>query len=444
MARYTWIAIVLVALLALCGAVEADTELNPSEYVPLEVGNRWTYEHVYRNDVYMMNEDEYGEGKFYVIPGSPPDSLRYAENIVTIEITHTEVIDGLEYFVFSNADYAWPPLPELFWGGKKVRLSDEGVLVFHWDEQILHFFGASDEEIAAAASRWEEQGLPLYDFGRPSDGFGGYTRTRARLSRVFFHFYDFHFYNIPKPVVPLAEVGFLQGYGVGPVYMELISVGMCVGAANLFLNELTPISAVISGREIDLEQVRPFYFSFQSTGIGQVAQVRIGEGFDFSQGTHSESSNDVELLYDYDVEDLFFYDDHSSGKLACSPPPNFPPLLRSSETGVTDLGKIDFGLLISQGIPPDRPLDFATTWWVLYEGHTYAVQSREGGVALLYVFDAEFNEEDYKLPSYPPSLEHIKFDWVYYPDGLPDKDTAVQPMSWGQVKARPQLGKLSP
>ena len=87
-------------------------------------------------------------------------------------------------------------------------------------------------------------------------------------------------------------------------------------------------------------------------------------------------------------------------------------------------------------VPPDRPLDFATTWWVLYEGHTYAVRSREGGVALLYVFDAEFNEEDYKPTVFPPSLEYIKFDWVYYPDGVPDKDTAVQPISWGQVKAR--------
>ena len=45
------------------------------------------------------------------------------------------MIDGFEYYVFSDADYAWPPLPELFWGGKKVRLSAEGFLVFRWDGQ---------------------------------------------------------------------------------------------------------------------------------------------------------------------------------------------------------------------------------------------------------------------------------------------------------------------
>ena len=378
---------------------EDAIEINPLDFVPLEVGNRWTYEHVYQNDV------------------------EYAENIVTIEITHTEVIDGFEYFVFSEADYAWPPFPPLFWGGKKVRLSDEGGLMFSWDEQTLRFFGFSDGFIAEAALNWDELGIPLYDFGLPSGytGYTGFKLTQARLSRVSFDFFYL-------PSVSRAGVVFLQGYGVGLVYVERTSRGMCEGDADLFLNELTPISAVISGREIVHEQVRPFYFSYQSTGIGQVAQVRMDEGFDFSQGTHSEPSNDFELLNIY-YDDMF-----PSGKLACAPPPEFSPALRSFETGVVDLGKKDFSLLISQGIPPDRPLDVATEWWVLYEGHTYAVRSREGGIALLYVFDAEFNEADYKPTSFPPRLEHIKFDWVYYPDGLPDAGTSVQPTSWGQLK----------
>ena len=373
--------------------------INPLDYLPLEVGNRWTYEHIYENDV---------------------DSLTFAEKIVTIEITHTEVIDGLEYFVFSEADYAWPPFPPLFWGGKKVRLSDEGVLMFSWDEQILRFFGFSDEAIAEAALRWDELGIPLYNFGSPS-GYTGYKLTQARLSRVSFDFSDI--FGVSR-----AGVVFLQGYGVGLVYVERTSIGLCEGDADLFLNELRPISAVISGREIVHEQVRPSYFSFESTGVGQVAQVRMDEGFDFSQGTHSEPSNDFELLNIY-YDDMF-----PSGKLACSSPPEFWPALRSFETGLADLGKKDFRLLISQGIPPDRPLDFATEWWVLYEGHTYVVQSREGGVALLYVFDAEFNEADYKPTSFPSRLEHITFDWVYYPDGLPDAGTSVQATSWGQLK----------
>ena len=433
-----WLAAFLIAA-AEAGAAQvtedADPiELNPSDYVPLEVGNRWTYRHIYLNEAYKMS-DILGERAPFIIPGYPlgdaPDSLRYAENIVTIEITHTEVINGFEYFVFSKADYAWPPFPTFFWAGKKVRLSDEGVLVFSWNEQDPPFYNVIDEAIAAAATanRWDERGFPFYDFGRPS----AYTRTQARLSRVSF---DFDYF-VP---VYLAGTVFLQGYGIGQVYMEQEYVGSC--GAPVFRNELTPISAVISGREIVHEQVRPFYLSFESTGVGQIAPVRMGAGFDFSQGTHSEPSNDVELLelyVDYlekieDLDSLYF--GGPSGKLACSPY-EYITALRSSEAGVVNLGKVDFSRLISQGIPPDRPLDFATKWALLYEGHTYAVRSREGGVALLYVFDAEFNEEDYKpTPFFFPNLEHITFDWVYYPDGVPDKDTAVQPISWGQLKAR--------
>ena len=111
-------------------------ELNPLDYVPLAVGNRWTYEHSYDNGTYFSIVDPDLEKLEPIeIPGYPhgqgnpipPDSLRYVEKKpLTIEITHTEVIDGLEYFVFSDADYTWPPLPALFWDGKKVRLSARG------------------------------------------------------------------------------------------------------------------------------------------------------------------------------------------------------------------------------------------------------------------------------------------------------------------------------
>ena len=47
-------------------------EINPLDFVPLEVGNRWTYEHVYLN--YMHRH-----GPPFNIPGyplgEPPDSL---------------------------------------------------------------------------------------------------------------------------------------------------------------------------------------------------------------------------------------------------------------------------------------------------------------------------------------------------------------------------------
>ena len=89
------------------------------------------------------------------------------------------------------------------------------------------------------------------------------------------------------------------------------------------------------------------------------------------------------------------------------------------------LARMDFGLLIAQGIPPDVRFDFGTE--VTHrEGHIYAVRSREGGVALLYVFDVEFPEKDYRSEfSVDISAKNIKFDWVYYPEGLPDADSSV-------------------
>ena len=402
-----------------------EIEINPLDFVPLEVGNRWTYDHLYINY-------DHGEGEPFDIPGyppgHPPDSLTFVVKTVTIEITHTEVIDGLEYFVFSDADYAWPPLPDSFWGGKKVRLSDEGLLVF----------------------RWNGQELPVYDFGHPHLGdFHGYTSTlpigsgttEAHLTRSYAQYWRsrVHFGLSRYSLYDRAEIIFLQEYGVGQTYIEHYSYPSACATAS-FLNELMPISATISGEEIVYEQVYLSYQSLASTGLGQIDQVQLEEGFDFSEGKHSESSNDFGLVRRgsdfraWGFRDRDFFDSGTpSAKSACAPTGGYYSVL-SSETGMADLGKIDFDLLIAQGIPSDLQLDFGTE--VTHrEGHTYAIRSREGGVALLYLFDVEFPKKDYRREfSIDASAENIKFDWVYYPDGLPDADSAVQPTSWGQLK----------
>ena len=422
----------LMAVLALCGAVEADTgerpELNPLEYVPLEVGNRWTYEHYYLNDFYLNYHYEESGGGAFVIPGYPPgippSALRFAEKTVTIEITHTEVIDGVEYFVFSGPDYAWPPLPEFFWGGKKVRLSDEGFLVFRWDGQDIsvYDFGVTSSSHGYTHTLPNGAGTAAVLFNR---SYGPY-----RLSSVFFGLS----YPRPHPYSSNAEIVFLQGYGIGLTYIYA-DVDPCEHV--VFQNVLAPVSATISGKEIIYEQVRSSYYSFASTGLGQVGQVRMGEGFDFSVGTYSELSNDFEL----GMYPLSLFDSSGgggvAGKPACLTLWDTPYPSLATKTGVADLGKIDFGLLIrrlrlSKGVLPDVPLDSIAA---LVEGHTYAVRSREGGVALLYIFDVEIGDDSYKFIGYSdPRVEGIRFDWVYHPDGLSDKDTAVQSISWGQLK----------
>ncbi len=399
-----WLVLSLIFQTSYTAAVAAqetdDTaiELNPLDYVPLAVGNRWTYGHYYVNHLH-------GSGEFFDIPGYPPgsapDSLILAEKIVTIEITHTEVIDGLEYFVFSGADYDWPPLPDLFWGGKKVRLSDEGFLVFRWNGQDIpvYDFGYLDNPHKYTGTLPSESGTAEIRFTR--------FYVQYRLSRVSFVF-DYG--------EGLSR--FLQGYGMGRFHIYVRGFHRSLP----FQNVLAPISATISGEEIVYEQVRPFYAPhFESTGLGQVDQIRMHEGFDFSEGTNSESYNDFDLILGNPSE-LPPYDFFSRG---------VPHLY--SEIGVANLGKMDFGLLISEGIPPDLRLD-ARTALPPREDHTYVIWSREGGVALLYIFDTEYRSVSiYQDPSIL-HVNSIKFDWVYYPDGLPAVGTSVQPISWGQLK----------
>ena len=177
---------------------------------------------------------------------------------------------------------------------------------------------------------------------------------------------------------------FLQEYGIGQAYIESSEFW-----SPPFLNELTPISATILGEEIVYERVSPSYNSFKSTGLGQVGRVRTEEGFDFSEGKYSESSNDFELVGYRNW----------LGKAAFQPPPwdtyTLPSL--SSETGIADLGKGDFGLLIAivKSLSPDLQLAFGTGA-NLSKGHTYAVRSREGEIALMYLLDSEPRIADFK------------------------------------------------
>ena len=134
---------------------DAGMAFSPSDFLPLEVGNRWTFEHWYRNEMFHLaesfhkNPEEWGEGeelthweayfKQFEIPGYPPlgesfppESLTHPdEAVISVEITHKEQIDGFDYFVFSGAPYSWPPLPTFFWAGQKVRLSEDGILHLH-------------------------------------------------------------------------------------------------------------------------------------------------------------------------------------------------------------------------------------------------------------------------------------------------------------------------
>ena len=433
----------LLIVLALCGLLvqtgyakddaPGDIELNPSEYVPLAVGNSWTYEHYHWNNMYLQQgswwkPDLAERLKPFVdveIPGYPhgegnalpPDSLLVpVDRILTIEITHTERIDGWEYFVFSDADYDWPPLPAWFLAGKKVRWSDEGVLVF----------------------RWNGQEVSIYDFGELQNGYTvtlpGESGTSVDVDRLVI------FYEAPKTSNQHSLVhfrlddgetlvnrycDFLPGYGMGLFVINFFGLSDFLP---LYENALTGLSANIDGEEIWYDQLDPNAIPPDpeppAAVWGQLAKLNRRSGFDFSAGTETDYySEDADV-----VSDVFPPGIHGSATiLLCSHTcVGLPP------AKIVDLGRVDFGRLVSEGRPSD--LQLVQSQSQIHDpqaGHTYAIRTREGGIALMHVLKVV---EPRGRRSYALS-DYIFFDWVYYPPAaLSPDETAIQPTSWGALK----------
>ena len=430
----------LLLVLALCGLLvqtgyaeddaPGDIELNPSEYVPLAVGNSWTYEHYHWNNTYLQQGSwgdpalaerlkpfvdveilgyPHGEGN-----ALPPDSLLVPVNrILTIEITHTERIDGREYFVFSDADYDWPPLPDFFWAGKKVRLSDEGVLVF----------------------RWNGQEVPIYDFGELQNGYAVtlpgeevysvdrrvvfYEAPKTSNQHSLIHFHSDRLVN--------SYCHFIRGYGMGLFVIDFFGISDFLP---LYENALTGISANIYGEEIWYDQLDPYAIPPDpeppAVVWGQLAKLNRRSGFDFSAGTETDYySEDADVVSD-EFPPSGFHSDSDTILLCSHSCIGLPP------AKIVDLGRVDFGRLVSEGGGADLQLVQAQAQ--IHDpqaGHTYAIWTREGGIALMHVLKVvrPRGRRSYAL------FDYIFFDWVYYPPAALSPDgTAVQPTSWGALK----------
>ena len=271
-------------------AQTAESEITPTDFVPLEVGNQWTYEHDYFNTYYQSRDWEslrdYWNPEvrmLFEVPGypsdspeSPPDSLLVIyHRELTIEITHTEMIEGSEYFVFSRADYDWPPLPELFWAGQKVRLSDEGVLLFRWNGQDVPFYGFNPQ-------RPSEYLIPAYPIRE-----GIFTKLSIVRGRILeergidfsISFPEFPFpINFFKKMPDLISIGFRAGYGPS-YYIE--DYGLVTGfdgtifgeLVPFFWNKLIPISAIISGESVSYKQILIGNTQVQSSSWGQLKRA---------------------------------------------------------------------------------------------------------------------------------------------------------------------------
>ena len=127
----------LLAMLVTLGpATQIDAQeptYRMSDYLPMVVGNSWTYYHRYFD--FRLRED--GSGPLN--PWNYPDH-EAARGAFTITILRTEVIDGNTYHVFSDMPSGgWPPAPPYFLAGKKLRWDGSNLLEHDGTSEISIF-----------------------------------------------------------------------------------------------------------------------------------------------------------------------------------------------------------------------------------------------------------------------------------------------------------------
>ena len=94
------------------------TTYRVPEYLPLEVGNSWTYWHSYSEGRFTVAEYGFEE----LVERPPMSAWDMSEtHEFTVSILRTEVLDGHTWYVFSDMPDNWPPAPTYFLAGKKVR-----------------------------------------------------------------------------------------------------------------------------------------------------------------------------------------------------------------------------------------------------------------------------------------------------------------------------------
>ena len=423
---------------------DAVIEINPSEYVPLAVGNSWTYEHSYVNGSYTDEGPKYDieARKPFEIPGYPhgegnalpPRSLLFSNRILTIEITHTERIDGQEYFVFSDADYDWPPLREFFWAGKKVRWSDEGFLVFRWVGQevpIFDFGGLINDSYSYSITLpWES--APPVDIRRR----GRFYEAPQTSKLHYLVNFDWYRWEADRWWGLGGRVcDFLPGYGIGRFSEAFYGLHWPI-----FENILTGISANIDGEEIWYDQLDPEGQRPppEPIAVGKLAQQNVFglfpglrilptkidtisdyQGFDFSAGSTG--------IYEYDGDFEGGKHDFGIYQLTANDGSPTTPGYFSNPPGV---GIADLNVYPIDGIFTSPP---TTGFPEIIEGHTYAVWPRDGGLALMYVFHVGLWQTSF--PNAGGAVADVVIEWMYDPESTFESPTAIQSTSWGRLKS---------
>jgi hypothetical protein len=183
-----------------------------SGYLPLAVGNSWTFAHIFDE---TRSEVEGGEA--------------YAQVEVTIEVLSASVVDGVEYFRLSSAPYDWPPLPLFFPSGGLLRWRDDG---------SLEMLGAGGVRTALRFSA-----IPAV-YSSEETGVSIEVRGNAASSRWPRESVEFRSRDM-LPDQGRSCISFAPDYG-----FTLAGDALATSDHLVYENTLTPLRAVIDGRSV--------------------------------------------------------------------------------------------------------------------------------------------------------------------------------------------------
>ena len=260
-----------------------DRTFEPSNHpdprwLPLQVGNKSTYEHVYFN---IISSSSYP----YLFDGLPPleqailrivldrpDGPALVIKRFTIEITHTERIGGMTYYVFSDVDYNWPPVPNLFLADKKVattgafpgpdlyEFSPHHISPYFIPDYPLLYDGNQRGTLRVQRELWnaDDERLPGYILSTPPAGLSQEAAASFRFS---------------SERIALGEVWFVSGYGLASYHLQEWGYSF----EKPFRNEIYPVSAFIDGKEIGYPYKNPGITHVRPISWGQV-KAHYGQG----------------------------------------------------------------------------------------------------------------------------------------------------------------------
>ena len=204
------------------------------DWLPLAVGNSWTYSHLYADSV---NPEEESQWSNYTA------SLGYPK--FTISVMRTEVINDTTYFVLSDMPDLWPPPPSYFISGKKLRWAGD-LLMERTDDgerqSVYRFGGAS----GASESNGTSYAVATQEgFTQGETVLGGRFRFDEEEGTAGASGSQSKWWGWSA-----GWATFLKGFGVHYCGLERGTSD----ATPLFKNSLTATQAVINGRTVTVEQ----------------------------------------------------------------------------------------------------------------------------------------------------------------------------------------------